>query len=58
MFGLGPMEIGIFLCVAVLLFGSRLPKVARDVGGSINAFKAGMKDTAEELKEIEKATKL
>jgi sec-independent protein translocase protein TatA len=49
----GPFEMAIIAIVAVLLFGPRLPRVARDVGGSVNAFKAGLKDTTEELKEAE-----
>ncbi len=44
MFGLGPMEIAIVGVVAVLLFGNRLPQVARDLGMSINEFKRGFRE--------------
>lgn len=42
MFGLGPTEMIIFGVVAVLLFGSRLPDVARSMGKSLTEFKKGM----------------
>jgi sec-independent protein translocase protein TatA len=47
MFGLltmGPMEWGIILLLALLLFGSRLPKIARSMGRGVTEFKAGLKD--------------
>jgi sec-independent protein translocase protein TatA len=44
MFGLGPMEMVIVGVVAVLLFGSRLPSVARSLGKSMTEFKRGMND--------------
>ncbi len=42
MFGLSPMEIAIVGAVAVLLFGSRLPSVARSLGKSMTEFKKGL----------------
>jgi sec-independent protein translocase protein TatA len=39
--------------VAVLLFGSRLPKVARSVGQSIVEFKRGFMEVEAECNEIE-----
>lgn len=44
MFGLGPMEIGVIVLVMLLLFGRRLPIVARDVGRSVVSFKRGLRD--------------
>lgn len=41
MFGLGGLEIAIVLFVILLLFGSRLPSVARSMGKSITEFKKG-----------------
>lgn len=44
MFGLGPSEMMIVGIIAVLLFGSRLPSVARSAGKSLTEFKKGMQD--------------
>ena len=54
MFGLGTIEIAIIGAVAVMLFGSRLPKVARSFGQSIVEFKRGFLEVEAECKEIEK----
>ncbi len=37
--------------VALLLFGGRLPEVARSLGRAFNEFKRGLKDVGDELKE-------
>lgn len=42
MFGLGHWEIIAILVVAVLLFGSRVPKVMRSMGQGITEFKRGV----------------
>lgn len=42
MFGLNPMELLIVGVVAVLLFGNKLPSVARSLGKSVTDFKKGM----------------
>lgn len=39
---LGPMEIGIILVVALLIFGKRLPEVGKSFGKSIVEFKKGI----------------
>lgn len=44
MFGLGVQELVIIGVVAVLLFGKRLPEVARSLGGSYREFKKGLVD--------------
>jgi sec-independent protein translocase protein TatA len=49
MFGLNPMELIIVGIVAVLLFGSRLPSVARSLGKSMTEFKKGMHGIEDEL---------
>lgn len=50
MFGLSPVEIMVVGVVAVLLFGSNLPKVARSMGKSMSEFKKGMHDLQDELR--------
>ena len=44
MFGLGHLEILVIGLVAVLLFGPRIPKVARSLGKGITSFKRGLRD--------------
>lgn len=51
----GPTEMIVIGIIAVLLFGNRLPSVARSVGRSLLSFKAGMKDVERELEETEMA---
>jgi sec-independent protein translocase protein TatA len=50
MFGIGTTELIVFGIIAVLLFGSRLPSVARSMGKSIIEFKKGMQDIESEVK--------
>ena len=61
---LGTTESVIIAVILLLLFGTRLPKLARSMGQSVNEFKGGLEDgkkAAEEGKqaaeEVEKATK-
>ena len=42
--GLGGGELLVIALIALLLFGMRLPKLARSLGQSVNEFKQGMKD--------------
>jgi sec-independent protein translocase protein TatA len=53
MFGLGTIEAAIIGMVSVMLFGGRLPKVARSVGQSIVEFKRGFLEIDAECKKIE-----
>ena len=50
MFGIGIWELLAVLLVVLLLFGSRLPSLARSFGQSITEFKKGMNDLTSEVK--------
>ena len=47
----GGMEFLVVALIALLLFGSRLPKVARGVGRSIVEFKKGIKGVGDEIED-------
>ncbi len=49
MMGLGMQELMIIGIVAVLLFGKRLPEVAKSLGKSYNEFKRGLNDIQSEV---------
>lgn len=49
MFGLGPMEMMIIGVLAVLLFGNKLPEVAKNMGKSFSDFKKGMHGIEDEV---------
>lgn len=57
MFGLGTIEIVIIGCVSVMLFGGRLPKIARSVGQSIVEFKRGFLEVDAECRKLEEEMK-
>jgi sec-independent protein translocase protein TatA len=50
MFGISTTEMIVFGIIAVILFGGRLPSVARSLGKSIVEFKKGMKDLENEVR--------
>jgi sec-independent protein translocase protein TatA len=49
MFGLGTQELMIILVIALVLFGgSKLPELARSLGKSMNEFKKGVAEGADD----------
>jgi len=48
-FGIGPGELILIGIVAVMLFGERLPEVARSVGRSMADFRKGLQDIQDEV---------
>ena len=51
----GPMELMIILGIFLLLFGSRLPSVMRNLGASAREFKKGAEGIGEDIEEASKA---
>ena len=55
----GGSEWIIILVVAVLIFGRRLPEIARGLGKSITEFKKGVKETEDDINEaLEESDKI
>jgi sec-independent protein translocase protein TatA len=49
MFGLGPAEMVIIGVIAIMLFGNRLPEVAKSIGKGFSEFKKGMHGIEDEV---------
>ena len=54
MFGLGYSEMVLFGIIALVLFGSRLPEVARSLGGSYRELKKSVSEFQREFQSIER----
>jgi sec-independent protein translocase protein TatA len=50
----GPVEIIVILVVALLIFGRRLPEIARNIGKSLTEFKKGINEAKDTKDDIEK----
>ena len=48
MFGISVWQLLIVLVIVLLLFGNRLPSVARSLGQSLTEFKKGMRELDDE----------
>jgi sec-independent protein translocase protein TatA len=48
----GPFELLVILVIAVLLFGRRLPEIARGLGKSLTEFKKGVNEVEETKDEL------
>ncbi len=53
----GPVEITVILVVALLIFGRRLPEIARNIGKSLTEFKKGINEAKETKDDVEKDVK-
>ena len=49
LFNMGPQELVVIGVLAVVLFGKRLPEVARSLGGSYKQFRKGLSDMQAQL---------
>lgn len=49
--GFSPWHWLLILAVAVLLFGNRLPEIARSLGRSVNEFKKGLNEVKDQLEQ-------
>ena len=48
-FGLGPGEVIVLAAIGLLLFGNRLPELARSLGKGMKAFQQGMNGLEDDL---------
>jgi len=53
----GPVEVIVILVVALLIFGRRLPEIARNIGKSLTEFKKGVREAKEVKDDLENDVK-
>lgn len=51
--GVGTPELIVIAIIVLVLFGSRLPSVMKNLGSSVSSFKKGMKDGEEEADRLD-----
>ncbi len=54
---LGPWEVIVIAVIALLLFGKRLPEVARSAGQAVVKFKQGLHEVEDDIEEAGKSDK-
>ncbi len=54
---IGPWEVVVIAGVALLIFGKRLPEVARSAGKAVSTFKKGLREGEEEIQALDKTDK-
>ena len=52
LYGIGSTELIIILVIALLIFGKRLPDLARSVGKSLTEFKKGINEAKESTDDV------
>lgn len=55
---IGPLEIILVLLIALLIFGRRLPEIARSMGRSITEFRRGIQEAENDIEGAGKSKEL
>jgi len=55
-FSPGPMELAIVLIIGLLLFGKRLPEIARNMGRGVVEFKRGVRNIEDDIEYADRSS--